>query len=79
MVSGAGSGGRRNTIHCFDSRMLPRQDPSVWPYSIKTKAGQRSLDLALASGFSLCFPANWVPVECCVNPVRPPDNQGVGD
>ena len=35
-ISRAGSNGGCNTIQCFDSRMVPRQNPSVWPYSIET-------------------------------------------
>src|SRR6516164_4666408 len=31
----AGSNGRCNTAQCFDSRMLPRAEPSIWPQSIK--------------------------------------------
>jgi len=34
---------------------LPRQNPSIWPSSIRTKPGWCSADLTLASGFGLCF------------------------
>jgi hypothetical protein len=34
---------------------FPRQNPSIWPFSIRTKPGWCSADLTLASGFGLCF------------------------
>jgi hypothetical protein len=35
-VTAAGSDGRRNTIQCVDSTMLPREKRSVWLFSVKT-------------------------------------------
>src|SRR5580704_8281248 len=35
-ISAASSDGRCNTIQCVDLAMLPRKNPSVWLYSVKT-------------------------------------------
>jgi len=36
LIACAGSDGRRNTIQCIDSTMIPAGEPSLWLYSVKT-------------------------------------------
>jgi len=36
LISRASSTGRCNTIQCVDSTVLPRENTSVWLYSVKT-------------------------------------------
>jgi len=55
LINAASSDGRRNTVQCVDSRMLPRRTYLFGRTRSKPSQGSVPTDLTLASDFSLCF------------------------
>src|SRR4030095_1947767 len=72
LVTGAGSDGRRNTIQCVESTMLPGRSDLFGCARSKPSQGSVPADLTLASDLAFVFNASRVRLECCIDLLRPP-------